>query len=199
MVTSSRGSQQYVPGRSERRIGSRAVIEEDRRWAKPAALGGIGVAVLAGIVWVIAVRIGDSRAAARHAADVQAGSVAAKALAEKLKPLAQEYLDFKKTLTAGSWQSRRLDRATLALPAGLAVEDVLILQGSTLVASLSGNPRKMGGAPERSPESGVEVHFGKYVSGTGVAMDSLQFRAQIDLPAAGDKLCVYLVVKVSSK
>jgi hypothetical protein len=185
---------QQVQQKSERRLGSRTPAKETPKWVKPTIWCSIGGVVLIIIASVVATKVSNARAAARRTAAIRAGSAAALVVVEKLKPIAQEYVDFRKAQPKKSWQPRQLESAALGLPADLPVDDVLVVYGQQVpVASLSGAPKPMSGSVERSPEPSVEVHSGKYTSAGGGAI--LWFRAPIDASIAGEKLWAFLIVR----
>jgi hypothetical protein len=195
MASASRVPREAPQRMNPTRLRPRVVGAPGAGWLTPTIFAGIGAVVLIAIACVMSSRAAASREAAKRQAELNALATVALGVAEKLRPVAQEYLDFRKAHPKEVWPQRKLEYAALGLPAGLAVEDVLLLHDVNPVASLSGSPRRMGGAVEASPEPGVDILNGPYETATGGTVPCLQFRVGLTFAGAGEKFSACLIVR----
>jgi hypothetical protein len=171
--------------RNELRGGSRLRPPRRSGWVLPAVIGGTVLLALIVAIAVAVSRHNDKLAVERRRQEVfRSGCEATRRQVDTLRAVAQEYLDFRKAHPKDTWQARRLEAATLNLPAALRIEDVILLHNTILVASLSsGTPRGLRGEVKRSPDPTVDI---LYSAGGESNSRCVLFRSSMTVVSKGD-------------
>ena len=173
---------------------TRREVKPTPKWVVPAVIGAAIAVALAICLWAAVAAISNRSAEAKKLATFKIGIDAVLKLTEQVKPIATEYVEFKKAKPKDAWAARRLDAKIIAIE-GLTLEDVVMLQGSTLLASISESPKGVKAFKEVSPDGRVEVSSGDYLGSGGAKVPCLLFRAGINVVTPGDRITVQLIVR----
>jgi hypothetical protein len=173
---------------------SRREVKPTPKWVVPAVIGAAIAVAIAICAWVLVQAISTRAREAKKLATIKTGVDAVLKLAEQAKPVAVEYVEFKKAKPKESWTARRLDAKTYEVE-GFTVEDAMLLQGGVLLASIREKPQVLKKPTrEQTTDPRVEVAVGDYPASEG-SVRCLRFRVTLDVATSGEPISLMIIAR----